>query len=149
MKPSLTAVTALLVIIDRGITEKISKEIWPWELPVYVEKFGEGKCVVTGERVQETELPDPEEEFARLHSVFGVEEQTKQHYADMAFGRGKAGIIELGKAIKDSVAKPKKPKKVKAEKKPAEEAPKAKKEAKPKAKAPKVVDPPTNGDPLA
>ena len=125
----LVTVVVLQIIIDRGIATRVSKEIWPWELPVYEAKFGDGACIETGTRDCECVLPDAGEEFARLHTALGVEEDTNQNFADLAYGRGKAGINSLAKAIKGSVKKKRKPRKQKA--KPKDE-PKAKTESKDK-----------------
>lgn len=109
----LVMVVVLQIIIDRGIATKVSKEIWPWELPVYEAKFGDGACVETGTRDCECVLPDAGEEFARLHTALGVDEDTKQNFADLAYGRGKQGVNSLAKAMKASIKKVRKPRKPK------------------------------------
>lgn len=117
------------VTIHKDKVTKPSKEIWAWELPILEEKFPGGLVAVNEDLVVEREsLPDAAEEFSRLGTLYGTEQETGQAYIHLAYGRGKAGITALGKAIKASTVKPK-PK------------PRAKPKAKPPASEPK--------DPLA
>ena len=103
-------ITVQNVIIDRDMVTKIHKQLWPWETLVIREKFGDGKV-----RLQDTAeievagLPDAKREFRRLASVHGGDGGSSVSYAEMAFGRGTAGIKELQKALKASTKKKRKP----------------------------------------
>jgi len=140
-------VLAVQVIIDIGITTKVSKEIWPWELAVYQEKYGEGSCPETGIVEITRVLPDASEEFVKLSSSLGVDEDTKISFVELAYGRGKQGVIALEKAIKKSTSKPKAKKPPKEKAKPG---PKPKVEEKPEAepKAEAEASDGKNRDPL-
>ena len=102
-------ITVHNVIIDRDMVTKIHKQLWPWETAVLREKFGDGKV-----RLQDTTeievagLPDAKREFRRLAAVHGTEGGSVS-YAEMAFGRGTAGVKELQKALKASTKKKRKP----------------------------------------
>lgn len=102
-------VTVHNVIIDRDMVTKVSKQLWPWETEVLREKFGDGKVRLQGTaEVEVAALPDAKREFRRLASVFGSDGNSVS-YAEMAYGRGTAGVKELQKALKASTKKARKP----------------------------------------
>jgi len=136
-------VTLLQVIIDLELTTKVSKEIYPWELPVYEEKFGEGACIASGERACKMALPDAGAEFSRLSACLGADEDTKISFVELAYGRGKHGIKSLEKAISGST-KPKRKAKAKADPKPDDD-PEPKADSKPKAKEAEKTTKPVSG----
>lgn len=103
-------VQAPTVVIDMDVVTKIGKQVWPWELAVLQEKFGESKVRVQEvSEVEVTELPDAAEEYGRLANAHGADSGdggSNMPYVMMAYGRGKAAIAELKKAIKASTSKP-------------------------------------------
>jgi hypothetical protein len=119
-------VTVQKAIIDMSMVLKPSKDLWAWEVPVVMEKFGEGRVRLLDEvEVERDSLPDAADEFARLgiqHGADGGDGGTNIPYVEMAYGRGRAGIQALKEAMAASVAgsrpKPGRKKKV-AAKKPA------------------------------
>ena len=120
-----------LVLIVMSINTKAPKLVFPWERMVFEEKFGKGSVEFVESYVTEvSELPDAEEEFARLDRVFGRNEENKEPHIERAFGRGKAGTVELLKVMKKAVVKARKTKTAKS--------PEDKPE---KTKAPKVKEP--------
>jgi len=103
-------ITVQNVIIDRDMVTKISKQLWPWEVAVLREKFGDGKVRVQGTAEVEREaLPDAKREYRRLASVHGGDGGSSVTYVEMAYGRGTAGVKELQKALKASTKKKRKP----------------------------------------
>lgn len=119
-------VTVHNVIVARDAMTKISKQVWPWELPILESQFPGGAVQLTGTTFAELEsLPDTEEEFVRLERMYGVEEGTKQSHISLAYERGARGFALLETAIANSLytegetakaEKVKKTPKVKAEK---------------------------------
>lgn len=99
-------VTLHRAIIDMSMVLKPSKQIWDWEVPVMQEKFGEGSVqLLEAVEAERDSLPDAADEFARLslaHGSDGGDGGTNMSYVEMAYGRGKAGISALQKAIEAS-----------------------------------------------
>ena len=113
------------IIIDRDMVLKPSKKVWAWEIPVLQEKYGEGRVRLLEEVEKEVnELPDAASEFARLAVAHGSDRGdngTNQSYAELAYGRGKAGLSALQAEIDGCIVgaeKPAKRKKAAAKKKP-------------------------------
>lgn len=96
-------VTVQNIIVDRDMVTKISKQVWPWEVPVYEAKFGEGRVRTLGtEEIEVQELPDVDTEFARLVGAHGIDSGdsgTNQAYAELAYGRGRIGKDALAKQM--------------------------------------------------
>ena len=91
------------VVVDRDNMTKPSKQPWAWELPVLESKFPGGLVHVNGRTfVERDSLPDPAEEFARLQNQYGVDEDTKQSHAELAYDRGDRGIALIAKVINGS-----------------------------------------------
>ena len=114
-------VKATIILIHMNVTTTVPKQVFPWEVSVYEEKYTEGAIEEYESMIVDLdELPDAGEEFARMHRVCGTNDETNVPHVDNAYGRGKAGIAELKKAIAKAVVKPKKAKapgkKAKAEK---------------------------------
>jgi len=137
-------ITVQNLIVDRDMVLKPHQQVWPWEVPVLQEKFGESKVrLMDTAETERNELPNPGEEFMRLaasHNVDSGKGGTNRPYVELAYGRGRSGIEELGKAIKRAAAK----KRVtKAKAKPVEAKPKveAKVPKAPKAEAKAEADP--------
>ena len=128
------------LIIDMDMVLKPSKQVWPWEVPVMQEKYGEGKVrLLDTVEIEVEELPDAATEYHRLGIAFGFdggEGGSQRPFVEDAYGRGKAGVDALAKAIKNSGKK-----KVTRRKKPA-----VKKPVKPEVKSDFGED---VGDPLA
>jgi len=104
-KSKQVTVHALKVLVTRDPMTKIGRRIWPWELPILEAMFG--IVEVTGsEAVVRDSLPDPAEELIRLSDMYGVEEESKQPYAEVAYGRGRVGIRELANEIANSTKPP-------------------------------------------
>jgi hypothetical protein len=95
--------TVQKVIIDRDLVLKVSKRPWLWEIPVIQEKYGDGGVQLLDEVEVEVEgLPDASEEYARLamaHGGTGGNGSVNSTYVELAYGRGKAGVDALRKAI--------------------------------------------------
>jgi hypothetical protein len=93
-------------IIDINMVLKPSKQLWAWEVPVVQEKFGGGKVrLLDTVEVERESLPDAADEFARLgiaHGADGGDGGTNVSYVEMAYGRGRAGIMALQQAIEAS-----------------------------------------------
>jgi hypothetical protein len=123
-------VTVQSIIIDRDMVLKPSKRVWAWEVPVLQEKYGDGRVRLLDAVEKEVSgLPDAASEFQRLvmtHGSDGSDGGTRMSYAEMAYGRGKAGLKALQDEIDGCIvgatkAKPKKKvaaKKVKPEPEP-------------------------------
>ena len=105
-------VFAPTVIIDMDVMTKIGKQVWPWEVAVLQEKFGESKVRVQDvSEVEVGELPDAADEFGRLANAHGADSGdggSNQPYVVIAYGRGKAAITALEKEMKASARKPRK-----------------------------------------
>lgn len=95
------------ILIERDTVTKIPKHVWPWEVPIYRLQYGDEKVEILGDKseVEVDELPDALEEYTRLRLQFGIEPDTKQSFADIAYGRGQSGVDALEKAIKASKGK--------------------------------------------
>lgn len=93
-------ITTVQIVIERDPMTKISKEIPSWELDCYQEKYPE-KIEVTGQGVATLdELPDPQEEYARMANFFGATgEPDNLVIMTEVFGRGREGVEKLNKAI--------------------------------------------------
>lgn len=103
-----TAITLMcaILLIERDPMTKISKTVYPWEVPVFRSQYGDEKIEVVGsQEVTVDELPDATEELSRLRNVFGADEDTKQSHADIVYGRGQDGVDRLEKAMKAGLAK--------------------------------------------
>lgn len=112
------------IIIDRDMVLKPSKKVWAWEIPVLQEKYGDGRVRLLEEVEMEVNaLPDAATEFSRLavaHGSDGGNNGTNQSYAELAYGRGKAGMAALQNEIDGCIVGAEKPAKRKkaAKKKP-------------------------------
>jgi len=111
------------VIIDRDMVLKPSKKVWMWEVPVLQEKYGDGRVRLLDAVEKEVkELPDAVSEFPRLARCHGTDSGdtgSRLSYAELAFGRGKAGYAALQAEIDGCIvgaAKSKPRKKVAAKK---------------------------------
>ena len=94
-------------LVTLGPMTVTSKCVWAWEAEVLEEKFG-GQCEFTKESVKEiSELPDVGGEYSRLQDAHGIDEETKVSHVENTFGRGKAGMKELEKAMEKAIIKPK------------------------------------------
>lgn len=88
------------VMVEMSPMTKISKIVPEWEVPVLEEKLGSVTVVEEIEHEFE-EAPDAAAEANRLMR-HGVEDETKQSFFEITYGRGKAGARELEKAIKSA-----------------------------------------------
>ena len=53
-------ITVQNLIVDRDMVLKPSQQVWPWEVPVLQEKFGESKVRLTDTaEIERNELPNP------------------------------------------------------------------------------------------
>ena len=108
------------LIIDKDMVLKVSKQVWPWEVPVLQAKHGEGKVRLTDTaEIEVKALPQAGAEFDRLllaHGTDAGEGGTNMAYAELAYGRGRPAITALAKAIKASGKK--RPRKKATAKKP-------------------------------
>lgn len=96
----------LRILIDRDPMTKIPKTVAPWEVPVFREQYGEEKVIIEGvHEIEVDELPEAGEEFARMRQVFGINPDDKSSYVDNVYGRGKAGVEALEKAINSTASK--------------------------------------------
>lgn len=106
-------------IINMDMVTKISRELWPWEVDILDAKHGDGTVQVIDPtvEVERESLPDAADEFARLARMYGSD-NSGMSYVEVVYGRGKAGIRALEKAMKQQ-PKRKVAKKKTAAKKPA------------------------------
>jgi len=97
-------VLAQNLIIDMDMVLKPTKQVWPWEVAVIQEKYGEGKVrLLDTVEIEVDELPDAPREYQRLGIAFGFdggEGGSQRPYVEDAYGRGKAGITALDAAMK-------------------------------------------------
>ncbi len=97
-------ITVHNVVVDRDKMTKVSKQVWPWELPILESKFPGGLVKVNGSTfVERDSLPDPEDEFIRLQAMYGAEEGTNIPHVHIAYDRDRKGMALIAKAIKGSV----------------------------------------------
>lgn len=87
------------VIVVRDATLHIPRQVSAWELVILQEVFGEGNVEIKQEFHRPFEAPDVEIERSRLERLYGVEDQTKIPYVDVAYGRGPSGLKALSRAI--------------------------------------------------
>jgi len=103
--------------IDRDMVLKPSKKVWMWEVPVLQEKYGEGRVRLLEAVEKEVNgLPDAASEFSRLimhHGTDSGDGGSRVPYAELAFGRGKAGHKALQAEIDGCIVGAAKPKKKK------------------------------------
>jgi hypothetical protein len=108
-------ITVQNLIVDRDMVLKPSQQVWPWEVPILQEKYGESKVrLMSTVKIERDGLPNAGEEYIRLahaHGSDGGSGGTKLTYVELAYGRGKAAITALDKAINDSTKKLRKPRK--------------------------------------
>lgn len=97
------------IVITMNAVTHISKQVWPWEVPVYEDKFGDA-CHVEDRttEVEVAELPDAQEEYDRMALAFGQDAETKQGIVERTFGRGRVGLEALSKEMHAGIVKPKK-----------------------------------------
>lgn len=97
-------ILTVTVIIERDPMTKIPKEVYPWEVPLLRAQYGDEKVEILEGKTSTfstvDELPDAQEEWARLRQQYGIEPDTKQSIVDIAYGRGEIGIDALEKVIK-------------------------------------------------
>jgi len=90
------------VIIDRDMVLKVAKKAWSWEVPVLQEKYGDKVRLLDEVEVDVDGLPEASAEFSRLalaHGSTGGNGGTHTTFVELAYGRGKAGIDALRKAM--------------------------------------------------
>lgn len=109
--------TMIDVLIVMSAMTKIPKKIPAFALPAYEEKYGKN-CVVNDKFTVEVDEINPEVEAQRLIRALGVEDETKQSYFEIAFGRGRAGLTEFQKAVKSATKAVKAPAKKAAKEDP-------------------------------
>lgn len=93
------------VLILRDAMTKIPKLVPAWEVPILRSQYGDENVQFLPENmeVEISEMPDAKEEFARLKMVYGTEDETKQTHADIAYGRGEAGLKQFEAAMRASI----------------------------------------------
>lgn len=91
------------VLVTRDANTIIPRQVWPWELPLLEELYGAGSVVVAGEFEREYDLPETEQELARLTRLYGSEEESKIPYVEVVYGRSTNGMRQLQRAIAQSV----------------------------------------------
>lgn len=89
-----------LVVVSIGPMSKVPKLVWNWEIPVLEELYA--LEVVSEGEDDISKLPEVNSEFARMQDAYGSDEKTGVSHVENAYGRGKAGISELKKAIAKS-----------------------------------------------
>lgn len=124
------------ILIDRDAMTKVPKIVAPWELPVYEALYDDGEAdgaqgfSVDGSYALEVaDVPDAQEEFNRLRMIHGSHPKQGTPFVELAYGRGRAGIAELRRAINEAFD-------IEVEDEAVDDAPKAKRGRKPKASDP-------------
>lgn len=93
---------SLLVVRDPAL--KVPRTIPAWELPILEAMYGEGNL----EDVQQFEgdvdqILEPDQEMDRLCRVYGRDKETKVPNAELAYGRGPAGVRVLAQSMKAAI----------------------------------------------
>jgi hypothetical protein len=92
------------VLIDRDVMTKIPKQVWAWELPVLESRFPGGLArVIATNFVDRDSLPDADDEYIRMQTAYGAEQDTNQSHVSLAYDRGERGVRKLADAIEASV----------------------------------------------
>lgn len=98
------------ILIERDKMTKVPKVVAPWEIPVYEAVYNDGEpdsgngFAEVGEvEVELDEVPDAESEFVRMRNLHGFHEKQGVPFVDLAYGRGRAGLAELRRAINDAL----------------------------------------------
>lgn len=99
------SITVKNVLCHRSAVTVITKQVWPWELPVLEAQFGEGRISVRDDSTIDRELPEAEAEFERLANAYGIGGRGMT-CVEEAYGPGSRGVSALRKAIKASVSRP-------------------------------------------
>jgi hypothetical protein len=71
----------------------------PWEVAVLAAANGEDRCFVKDEIVVRHKLPEAVDEYNRLLSRYGNDNDNGQPYVAMVYGVGAAGVRKLGEEI--------------------------------------------------
>lgn len=100
----MATIRCLEVLVNRDANTIIPRQAWPWELPILEELYGSGSVVVSNEFDREFDIPETEQELARLTRLYGSEEESKIPYVEVVYGRSTNGMRQLQRAIAQSVA---------------------------------------------
>lgn len=110
-------------VVVRDAMTKIPRTGAAWELPLFEQIYGLGNIEDIQEFEVETDpsqiLP-PDEEMARLSRNYGSEKDTRVPHAEVTYGRGRAGVDALERAMRDAILLDEKPKAAKKTAKPAD-----------------------------
>lgn len=97
------------VTVTRDTNHSTANSYAPWELPLLEYLYDTGNIEVTGEFVvADRELPEVNDEFARLASRYGKNNETGVPHVEEVFGRGQQGIRALAVLIDKELVAPKK-----------------------------------------
>lgn len=96
-------IRATRIEYERDPMTKVSKTVYPWEVPVFRAMMGDEKVKVLGvEEITKDELPDAETELENMRRRFGEDVDTKQSRVDIVYGRGREAVDRLEDAIANS-----------------------------------------------
>ena len=90
--------------VVRDPTLKVPRTVPAWELPILEAMYGEGNLEDVQQHEGEVDqILDPEQEMDRLIRVYGRDKETKVPNAELAYGRGPAGVRVLAASMKAAV----------------------------------------------
>jgi hypothetical protein len=93
----------VMVTVVRNESTKIPKIVRPWEVPILEDIHGAENILIGGAVEKEIdELPDAQDEYARLEQAYGMNGDTKNPYVQIVYGNGRAGVKALEEAIEAS-----------------------------------------------
>lgn len=93
------------ILIDRDPMTKIPKVVPSWEVPVYQSLFGEDAIIVGEDSEVDVDydgVPAAKDVLGRMVAIHGVDADTKQPHAVLAYGMGRQGERALQDALNEA-----------------------------------------------
>jgi hypothetical protein len=89
----------ITVKVTRDTNSSHAGDVAPWELPILDFMHGEGNVQRVGETFTSTELPEAAEEFNRLVTRYGMDNETGIANTAQVYGQARVGVKALGDEI--------------------------------------------------
>lgn len=89
----------ITVKVTRDTINSHAGDVAPWELPILDFVHGEGNVQRTGETFTNAPFPEVGEEFNRLITRYGMDNETGIAYTNQVYGQSRVGVKALGDEI--------------------------------------------------
>lgn len=92
------------VKVTRDTNTVYNRSVLPWEVSILEFTFGEGNVHRLDEQFETNDLPYPKpaDEFQRLASAYGSDQQSGVAYVASVYGQASAGVNHLRRAMEEA-----------------------------------------------